>query len=449
MPIIAKKAKQPNPARTLTLSLLAVILVGTVLLWLPISSKSGEWTDFIDCFFTAASATTTTGIVVVETFSHWNFFGQWVLLLMTQIGGLGLVIILTFFNFALGRKMGLMKTNAVAGEVSVSGFIGAKRLFIRIGTYTFFLEFIGAAIMCFTLVPEYGAYGVFMSFFTAISAFCNDGLDLFGIGTGLSGYFDKPQVHIVIAALVFLGGIGFVVWDNVVSWFKTKRLSIYTKIVLIYSGIFFLIGFMAYFLVTILHGDAYQDMNIGDKILCSAFTSVSARSAGFNIRDIALVNDFSKIVTTILMFIGSAPASTGGGIRVTTLAILAATVTAVLRGYDDVRLYGHRVGKRLVYKAVSVLVLSVVFVLICFTTIYLLNPEIPEVDILYEIVSAFTTTGFSTGISASVDPVSKLMLCLAMLVGRVGTVSLLLSFKGDKGDSGKNKILPDCELLIG
>lgn len=449
MPIIAKKAKQPNPARTLTLSLLAVILVGTVLLWLPISSKSGEWTDFIDCFFTAASATTTTGIAVVETFSHWNFFGQWVLLLMTQIGGLGLVIILTFFNFALGRKMGLMKTNAVAGEVSVSGFIGAKRLFIRIGTYTFFLEFIGAAIMCFTLVPEYGAYGVFMSFFTAISAFCNDGLDLFGIGTGLSGYFDKPQVHIVIAALVFLGGIGFVVWDNVVSWFKTKRLSIYTKIVLIYSGIFFLIGFMAYFLVTILHGDAYQDMNIGDKILCSAFTSVSARSAGFNIRDIALVNDFSKIVTTILMFIGSAPASTGGGIRVTTLAILAATVTAVLRGYDDVRLYGHRVGKRLVYKAVSVLVLSVVFVLICFTTIYLLNPEIPEVDILYEIVSAFTTTGFSTGISASVDPVSKLMLCLAMLVGRVGTVSLLLSFKGDKGDSGKNKILPDCELLIG
>lgn len=368
---------------------------------------------------------------------------------MTQIGGLGLVIILTFFNFALGRKMGLMKTNAVAGEVSVSGFIGAKRLFIRIGTYTFFLEFIGAAIMCFTLVPEYGAYGVFMSFFTAISAFCNGGLDLFGIGTGLSGYFDKPQVHIVIAALVFLGGIGFVVWDNVVSWFKTKRLSIYTKIVLIYSGIFFLIGFMAYFLVTILHGDAYQDMNIGDKILCSAFTSVSARSAGFNIRDIALVNDFSKIVTTILMFIGSAPASTGGGIRVTTLAILAATVTSVLRGYDDVRLYGHRVGKRLVYKAVSVLVLSVVFVLICFTTIYLLNPEIPEVDILYEIVSAFTTTGFSTGISASVDPVSKLMLCLAMLVGRVGTVSLLLSFKGDKGDSGKNKILPDCELLIG
>lgn len=449
MPIINKKAKQPNPARTLTLSLLAVILAGTVLLWLPISSKSGQWTNIIDCFFTAASATTTTGITVVETFGYWNLFGQWVLLLMTQIGGLGLVIILTFFNFALGRKMGLMKANAIAGEVSVNGFIGAKRLFIRIGTYTFLMEFVGAAIMCFTLVPEYGAYGVFMSFFTAISAFCNGGLDLFGIGTGLSAYFDKPQVHIVIAALVFLGGIGFVVWDNVVSYFKTKRLSIYTKIVLIYSGVFFLIGFLAYLLVTIVQRDAYQDMNAGEKILCAAFTSVSARSAGFNIRDIALANDFSKLTTIILMFIGSAPASTGGGIRVTTLAILAATVIAVLKGYDDVKLYGHRVAKRLVYKAVSVLVLSVVFVMICFATIYLLNPELAAVDILYEIVSAVTTTGFSTGISAQVDPVSKLMLCLAMLVGRVGTVSILLSFTGDKGNSGKDRVLPDCELLIG
>lgn len=449
MPIIAKKAKQPNPARTLTVSLLVVIIVGTVLLWLPISSKSGQWTNFIDCFFTATSATTTTGITVVETFGYWNLFGQWILLIMTQVGGLGLVIILTFFNYALGRKMGLMKTNAVADEVSVSGFIGAKRLFIRIGKYTFIMEFVGAAIMCFTLVPEYGAYGVFMSFFTAISAFCNGGLDLFGIGGGLSDYFDKPQVHIVIAALVFLGSIGFVVWDNVVSYFKTKRISIYTKIVLIYSAIFFLIGFLAYLLVTILHGDMYKDMSLGEKVMCSAFTSISARSAGFNIRDIALANDFSKMITIILMFIGSAPASTGGGIRVTTLAIIAATVIAVLRGYDDVRLYNHRVSKRLVYKAVSVLFLSVVFVLIFFAVIYLLNPDIAETDILYEIVSAVTTTGFSAGVSAQVDPISKLMLCIAMLVGRVGTVSILLSFTGGRGDSGKNKILPDCELLIG
>ncbi len=449
MPIIRKKAKQANPARTLTLSLLAVIAVGTVLLCLPCSSRDGSWTNIIDCFFTASSATSTTGITVVDTYWHWNLFGQIVLLVMTQVGGLGLVIILTFFNFAVGRKMGLMKASAIAGEVSTNGIKGAKQLFIRIGTYTLIMEGVGAAIMAFTLVPEFGGYGIFMSVFTSISAFCNGGLDLFSLGQGLSYYSDKPQVHIVIAALVFLGGIGFVVWDNVRNYFKTKRLSMHTKLVLKYSLILFVIGFLIYFMVTMLHGEKFEDMSIGDKLFCSAFTSVSARSAGFNIKDIALANDFSKLATIILMFIGSAPASTGGGIRVTTLAILIATVFAVLRGNEDAQISGHRVSKKLVYKAVSVLVLSVGFIGLCFAIIYLLNPQLSEVDILYEIVSAFTTTGFSAGVSAKVDPISKLVLSLAMLVGRVGPVSLLLSFASDKGDSNKNKILPECEILIG
>lgn len=449
MPIIKKKAKQPNPARTLTLSLLAVICTGTVLLCLPCSSKSGQWTDIVDCFFTATSATSTTGITVVETFAHWNIFGQIVLLFMMQIGGLGLVIILTFFNYALGRKMGIMKANAIAGELSVTGFVGVKRLFIRIGTYTLIMELVGAAIMCFTLVPQYGGYGIFMAVFTSVSAFCNAGLDLFGIGDGFSGYSSTPQVHMVIAALAFIGGIGFVVWDNVRNYFKTKRILMHTKLVLIYSGALFAIGFFAYFLVTMLHGEKFGGMSIPDKLLCSAFTSVSARSAGFNIMDIGLANDFSKLVTIGLMFIGSGPASTGGGIRVTTLAILLATVAASIRGRDDARLYGHRVHKRLVYKAITVLMLSVGFIIICFAIIYLLNPELPEVDILYEIISAFTTTGFSTGLSSKVDTVSKLMLCFAMLVGRVGPVSLLLTFTSDKGGGDKDKILPDCELLIG
>lgn len=449
MPIIKKKAKQANPARTLTLSLLAVIAVGTVLLWLPCSSRDGSWTNIIDCFFTAASATSTTGITVVDTYWHWNLFGQIVLLLMTQVGGLGLVIILTFFNFALGRKMGLMKASAIAGEVSTNGIVGAKRLFIRIGTYTLVMEGVGAIIMAFTLVPQYGGYGIFMSVFTSISAFCNGGLDLFNLGQGLSSYSDKPQVHIVIAALVFLGGIGFVVWDNVRNWFKTKRLTLHTKLVLIYSGVLFVVGFFAYFLVTVINGSMFEDMSIGDKLFCSAFTSVSARSAGFNIKNIALVNDFSKLLTIFLMFIGSAPASTGGGIRVTTLAILIATVAAVLRGQEDAKISGHRIRKSIVYKATACLVLSVGFVILCFAAVYLLNPDLSEVDILYEVVSAFTTTGFSTGVSAQVDPISKLVLSFAMLAGRVGPVSILLSLTGDKSDSEKNKILPECEILIG
>ena len=449
MPIIKKKAKQPNPARTLTLSLLAVIAAGTVLLILPFSSKEGTWGNFIDCFFTAVSVTTTTGITVVDTFSHWTVFGQIVLMVMTEIGGLGLVIILTFFNFAAGRKMGLMKASAIAGEVSVSGVVGIKRLFIRIGTYTLIMEGVGAMILCFTLVPKYGGYGVFMSIFTAISAFCNGGLDLFGISGGLSEYSNAPQVHAVIAALVFLGGIGFVVWDDIRNYYRTKRLSMHTKLVLIYSAALFFIGFLAYFLVTMLHGEQFSDMSVPEKAFCSALTSIVSRSSGFNMHNISLANDFAKTTTTLLMFIGSAPASTGGGIRVTTLAIMLATVEAVLKNYDDARLYGHSVSKRLVYKALSVLVLSVIFVVVFFTGVYLLNPQIPESDILFEIVSAFTTTGFSAGVSAEVGAVSKLLLCIAMMAGRVGPVSLLLSFKTDKGDNDKGKILPGCEILIG
>lgn len=449
MPIIKKKVKQPNPARTLTLSLLAVILVGTLLLCLPFSSKSGEWTNFVDSFFTATSATSTTGITVVDTFAHWNIFGQVVLLFMMQIGGLGLVIILTFFNYALGRKMGLMKASAIAGELSVTGFVGAKRLFVRIGKYTLVMELVGAVILCFTFIPKYGAYGAYMSVFVSISAFCNAGMDLFETSGGLSEFSSAPQVHIVIAALVFLGGIGFVVWDNLANYFKTKRILMHTKLVLIYSGALFVIGFIAYFAVIMLHGEQFEDMSIPDKLLCSAFTSVSARSAGFNIKDIALANDFAKLVTVALMFIGSAPASTGGGIRVTTLAILLATLSAVLKGQEDPKLFGHRVDKRLVYKAVSVLVISVGFIILCFAAIYLMNPDIVETDVLCEVISAFTTTGFSTGISANLDWVSKLVLCLAMLAGRVGPVSLLLSFTSDKGNSGKDKIMPDCDLLIG
>ena len=190
-------------------------------------------------------------------------------------------------------------------------------------------------------------------------------------------------------------------------------------------------------------------MSWSDKIMCSAFTSVSARSAGFSINNIAIASDFSKLVTIALMFIGSAPASTGGGIRVTTLAILMATLSAVLRGQEDPKIFGHRVDKRLVYKAVSVLVISVGFIILCFAAIYLINPDIAETDILYEVISAFTTTGFTSGISPDLDPVSKLVLCVAMLAGRVGPVSLLLSFTSDKSNSGKDKIMPDCDLLIG
>lgn len=448
MPIIKKKQKQLKPARVLTLSLLGVIAAGTLLLCLPFSSKDGQWTAFVDSFFTAVSATSVTGIALFNTFAKWTVFGQTVIMLMMEIGGLGLVTIVTFFNFAIGRKIGLVKTNALVGDLSVNGFLGSKRLFIRIVAYTLSMELVGAALLCITFVPEFGAYGVFMSMFMAVSSFCNAGFDVMG-ETGAIAYADRPQVLVVMMALIFLGGIGFVVWDDLANYHKTKKLLMHTKLVLITSGILFLAGFVSYMTVAFMEREHFAELSTGEIVLSSAFSSVSARTAGFSIGDLPFSNDFAKMITIFLMFIGGSPGSTAGGLKVTTLAILIATVSSVIRGSEDSSIMGHRVPKKLVYKSVTVLVLSVAFVIMAFSAIYLLNSGLNEINILYEVVSAFTTTGFSSGISVEVDWITKLIICLTMFVGRIGPVSLLLSLTADKSGEGKNKVMPDCEILIG
>ena len=451
MPIITKKAKQPKPARTLIISLCAVILLGTFLLCLPISSKNGQWSNFVDCLFTATSATSVTGISIYNTYQHWTVFGQTVIMLMIQIGGLGFITIVTFFNYLIGKKMGLMKANAVAGEVNIGGLVGAKRLFIRIIKYTLTIEIIGAIILGLTFVPEYGGYGAFMAIFTAVSAFSNAGFDVFGAkeGIDINSYIETPQVLLVMALLMFLGGIGFVVWDDLANYPKTKKLLMHTKLVLAISGILIVLGFVVYFMITVIETDKYSQYSLGERVLSSVFTSFSARTAGFSVIELPTVNDFSKLFTILLMFIGAAPGSTAGGLKVTTIAILAATVAAVLKGKDDASLLGHRIPKKLVFKSVAVLVLSVIFILIAFAAIYLVNPHLPEVDILYEVVSAFSTTGFSTGVTEYFGVAPKLIMSFTMFVGRIGPVSLLLSLTTDKSGNEKNRILPDCELLIG
>ena len=448
MPIIKKKQKQLKPARVLTLSLLGVTIAGTLLLCLPFSSRDGSWTNLVDSFFTAVSATSVTGIALFNTFTKWTVFGQTVIMLLMEIGGLGLVTIVTFFNLAIGRKIGMVRTNALVGDLSVTGFLGSKRLFIRIVVYTLTMEFVGAALLCITFVPEYGAYGVFMSLFMAVSSFCNAGFDVMG-ETGAIAYADKPQVLIVMMLLIFLGGIGFVVWDDFVNYHKTKKLLMHTKLVLVTSGILLLVGFASYLTATFMEREHFADMDTWELVLSSAFSSVSARTAGFSIGDLPFSNDFAKMITIFLMFIGGSPGSTAGGLKVTTLAILIATVGSVIRGRDDSSIMGHRVPKKLVYKSVTVLVLSFGFIIIAFAAIYLLNSGLNEINILYEVVSAFTTTGFSSGISVEVDWITKLIICFTMFVGRIGPVSLLLTLTGDKSGEGKNKIMPDCEILIG
>ena len=452
MPIIRKKTKPLKPARVLVLSFACTILIGTLLLWLPISSKNPEGTSFIDCLFTSASATCVTGICLFDTFTQFTLFGQAVIMLLVQVGGLGLVTLVTFFNLAIGKKMGLIRQNNAAGDVgSTNGLVGTKGLFMRIICFSLAFEVTGALILMITLVPELGAYGVFSSFFLAISAFCNAGFDTLGAidpEGGLSRFTDCPQVLIPMIFLIVIGGIGFVVWDNFATYHRTKRLTIHTKIVLITTGCLLLLGTIIYLVVSFMEPEKFGSMNTGERITCSLFASASARTACFTAAQLPLANEFSRLCTMLLMFIGAAPGSTAGGIKITTLAILIMTIISVIKGREDTQIFGHLVPKKVVYKTMAVFSLSLAFVIIAFTSIYLLNPQLSVMDILYEVVSAFSTTGLSSSVSAQVNIASKIILVLTMFAGRVGPVSLFLSLTQDKSED-KNKIIPVSDIMIG
>lgn len=452
MPIIKKKTKPLKPARMLVLSFFCAIMAGSLLLWLPISSNSGVSVGFIDSLFTATSATCVTGLSVFDTYTQFNYFGQTVIMLLIQIGGLGLVTLVTFFNLAIGKKIGLIKQNNAADDIgSSNGLVGTKQLFIRIICFSFAFETAGAVILMFTFVPQFGAYGVFISFFLAISSFCNAGFDVLGIiepGNGLVHYTDSPQVLIPLILLIVIGGIGFVVWEDFASYHKTKHFTIHTKLVLISTGTLLLLGALVYFIVSLMEPEKFGDMYPGERVMCSFFASASARTAGFTAADLPLANEFSRLCTMGLMFVGAAPGSTAGGIKITTLAILIMTIISVIKGREDAQVFGHLVPKKVVYKTMTVFALSIGFVLIAFTSLYLLNPELPVMDILYEVVSAFSTTGLSCGVSAQLGIASKIILCLTMFAGRVGPVSLFLSLTQDKS-LDKNKIMPVSNIMIG
>ena len=449
MPVLQKKSKSMKPARTLALGFLIIIIIGAALLCLPFSSKTGRFTNFIDCVFTAASATCVTGISLFDTFTHWTYFGQSVIMLLIQIGGLGFVTLVTFFNIALGKKIGLVKASEVTGDVTVNGIESTRRLFIRIITYSLAIEGFGAILLGLAFVPRYGGYGVFMAVFMAISAFCNAGFDLMGVDPhGMESITDNPLIMLTLSLLIFMGGIGFVVWENLAGIKKTKKLYFHSKVVLSVSGILVAVGFVGYFLIEKLNPYLYGHLSFGENLLTSFFASVSSRTAGFAPIPLPTTNAFSKVFTMALMFIGAGPGSTGGGIKVTTFLIMIATAWSVIKNKEDTEILKHRIPKNVVYKTLTVLFLSAAFISASFIIVYVLNPQLDALNILFEVMSSFTTTGFTAGVSDLVDPVSKVVLALTMYVGRIGPVSIILSLTMNKPDD-KAKVLPVANIMVG
>ena len=449
-----KKSIWDNPTRLIVVSFALLILAGTVLLILPISSKSGEFTGPIEALFTATSASCVTGLIVYDTYQYWSRFGQVVILLLIQLGGLGLVTLTTFFNIAIGKKLSFKRLQLAQESVSSPDTVDANHLVKMIMMLTFSFELAGALILCITYVPLFGGEGVFISLFLAISAYCNAGFDVLGHTTAfasLTEYNSNPMVILPIAFLIICGGLGFLVWQNLFTYRKTRRLLLHTKIVLIMTAVLVVFGTVAFLLFEWDNAKTIGEMGFGDKVLNSFFQSVTTRTAGYNSVDIEGTRGISKLLMIVLMFIGAAPGSTGGGIKVTTFMVLLMTIFCVTRGDEETTLRGRRISKAVVYKALAVTGIAGAAVVIASGIIFFFGADsghISGINALFESVSAFGTVGLTAGVTGVSNNLARVVLILTMFIGRVGPVSLALSL-AMRTVKNKHQVMPEGKILVG
>jgi len=457
MPLFDRVLKRFTPARILVVGFLAIIVLGTLLLFLPFSSKSREFTPIFDCLFTATSAACVTGLTVYDTYLHWSLFGQIVIALLIQVGGLGFVTIITFFNVAAGKKLGYHALKNAAGDLSENSFEDGRNIFVSIIKYSMIFELAGAVALSCVFIPKYGVYGLWMGIFMSITAFCNAGFDLTGMegaGNSLISQNDNPVVLITLALLIILGGLGFIVWENFLNLRTRRKLSLHTKSVLIMTGVLIVGGTVFYMISEYSNPATMGDMTFGQKLLNAFFSSVTTRTAGFDSLGFSEMSEFSQLGSIMLMFVGAAPGSTGGGIKVTTLLVTLVTVVSYIRNKNDVELLGHKLDKLTIYRTLVIAVLSMAAVVVCFTAMYFSMPVTEElrregaVQCLFDAVSAFSTTGLTAGATAQTGTVGKSLLVFTMFIGRVGPVSLVMSLVLSK-TKRKNIVVPDGQILIG
>ena len=420
---------------------------------LPISARSGESQGIFKALFTATSATCVTGLVVYDTWSHWSGVGQGIILVLIQVGGLGLVTMGSFFNVLVGRRMGLHTADLAKESVNSDSFAGVRHMLRTVIIGTLLVELLGAAALACTFIPRMGLReGAVNSVFTSISAFCNAGFDLMGQeGTpfaSLTAFTENWAVTLPVMLLVILGGLGFVVWDDLLRWRRTRTVTLHTWLVLRLTGALLLLGFFAFLLLEWSNPGTLGPLSLGGKLNAALFHSVSCRTAGFNTVDLAALTGESKFLSVLLMFVGAAPAGTGGGIKITTVAVVVMTVLCVLRGEEDTIIQRRKVEKQAVYRALSLLSMGILIVAASTLAILLaMGGRFDAIDVVFEETSAFATVGLSVGISGAAGPLSKIVLILNMFLGRVGLLSLALALAMKSG--GKKEVLPSGRILIG
>lgn len=438
-----------SKVQIIALSFLGIIVAGTLLLLLPFATREGESTTLLDAAFTAVSATCVTGLIVHDTFRHWTLFGQLVILVMIQLGGLGLMAFSVTFSLLLRRRIGLKERGILQESVNTLQIGGIVKLVRQMLLGTLLFEGLGALLLSIRFIGDFGVgKGLYYGIFHSISAFCNGGFDLMGVreaGSSMTYYAGDPLVNLTLIALIMIGGTGFLVWDDLLKnkW-HFRRYRLHTKLVLSMSAILLFGGALLFYLLE--RGGILAGEPVGKQILLSLFQSATTRTAGFNTAKTEALGDSSKLWMAMLMFVGGNPGSTAGGIKTTTLAVLLIYLRSTLRRTKGAEMFGRRLEEEAVKRAAAILTLSLMLDL--FGTLALTALEqLPLADVLFEVVSALGTVGISVGITGGLSAVSKMILMFLMYCGRMGSLTFALIFTENRQTSPAQK--PTERISVG
>jgi len=401
-----------------------VITLGALVLMLPFSSRAGTMTPFLNCLFTSTSAVCVTGLVVYDTATHWSAFGQGVILLLIQIGGMGVITVAAAITMASGKKISLMQRSTMQDAVSAHHVGGIVRFtgFILKGIFLF--ELLGAIVLMTVFIPEYGIKGIWLAVFHSISAFCNAGFDLMGTNnpySSLTAYVSHPVVNITIMLLIIIGGIGFLTWQDIrQNGYHVKRYRMQSKVILVVTEILILLPALYFYFFE------FSGFSPSQRFWGSLFQAVTPRTAGFNTLDLTELSETGQMLTCLLMLIGGSPGSTAGGMKTTTFAVLAACAVAVFRKRENGQFFGRRIADETVKNAVTVFLLYITLFLVGGMIISRVE-NLPLMTCLFESASAVGTVGLTLGITPGLGIVSRVVLITLMFFGRVGGLTLIFA----------------------
>lgn len=444
-----------NPVQILAIGFALVIFTGGTLLSLPISSASGEFTPFLDSVFTATSAVCVTGLVTLDTGTHWNYFGKTVIVILIEIGGLGFMSISTLIALVIGKKITLKERLLIQEAYNAQNLQGIIRLVRYLMIFTIGVQLTAAMILMTQFIPMYGVgQGIYYGIWHAVSAFCNAGFDLFGnVVTGtfqsLTLLNNNKVILLTLGNLIVIGGLGFSVWLELWNSRKKpkvlRRLSLHSKVVISLTAI--LIFAPAFIMLLLEWSNTLEGMTFGNKLVNAWFMSVTPRTAGFNSVSTTEMAPASRFITMLLMFIGGSPGSTAGGIKTTTFGIVIFTILSVLKGREDTEIFGKRLSKSTVYKAVAVFAIGISLVILDIMVLSVTELGVSMEMIMYEVLSAFGTVGLTQGITPFLSSPGKIVIATTMYLGRVGPMTVMLALARLKPSAALR--YPEDKLLIG